>query len=146
MTPVDETAAAAGKPLLMHTIGEPASPGAVVARWRHDGAELDISPSDVVRVTIGLQDGVPVRQGLGTAGQRPHVAALGGITVTPARIGRCYGAIADLSSTPKRYEPTRRGENEFEPWRLRAAASNAGANSRTALRVDDCRGPQSRLR
>lgn len=85
MTPVDETAAAAGEPLLMHAIGAPASPDAVVARWRHDGAEFDISPSDIVRVTIGLQDGVPVRQGLGTAGQRPYVAALGGITVTPAR-------------------------------------------------------------
>ena len=85
MTPVDETAAAAGKPLFMHTIGEPGAPDAVVARWRHDGAELDISPSDVVRVTMSLQDGVPVRQGLGNSGQRPYVAALGGITVTPAQ-------------------------------------------------------------
>jgi len=85
MKPVDETIAAAGQPLLMHAIGEPESPGAVVARWRHNGAELDISPSDIVRVTISLQDGVPVRQGLGNSGQRPYVAALGGITVTPAQ-------------------------------------------------------------
>ena len=84
MTPVDETAAAAGQPLFMHTIGEAESPGAVVARWRHDGAELDISPSDIVRVTIGLQDGVPVWQGLGNSRLRPYVTALGGISVTPA--------------------------------------------------------------
>jgi AraC family transcriptional regulator len=84
MTPFDETAAVVGCPLFMHTIGELVSPGAVVARWRHNGAELDISPTDVVRVTIGLQDGVPVWQGLGNSELRPYVTAIGGVSVTPA--------------------------------------------------------------
>lgn len=61
------------------------SPGAVVARWRHNAATVNISPSNVVRVTIGLLDGVAVRQGLGGSAQRLYVRAAGGVTVTPAQ-------------------------------------------------------------
>jgi AraC family transcriptional regulator len=85
MKPFDETAAVVGSPLFIHTIGQPTEPAAVIARWSHNGAELDLSASDVVRVTIGLQDGAAVRQGLAGASLRRYEAQVAGVSVTPAQ-------------------------------------------------------------
>lgn len=85
MKPVDETIAAVGLPVFMHSVGEESSPSVVVARWRHSGGIFDIGASDVVRVTINLQDGVPVlRHQTGNAAPRAYVAAVGSVSVAPA--------------------------------------------------------------
>jgi AraC family transcriptional regulator len=84
MKPVAETIAAVGPPVFMHSIGEKASPSAMIARWRHSGGDFDIGASDIVSVVINLQDGVPVRHRIGDSGPRAHVAAVGSVSVTPA--------------------------------------------------------------
>jgi AraC family transcriptional regulator len=83
MKPVAETIAQVGEPEFLHSIGQKASPNAMIARWRHDGGDFDISASDIVSVVINLQDSVPVRHKTGDS-QRAHVAAVGSVTVTPA--------------------------------------------------------------
>jgi AraC family transcriptional regulator len=84
MTPVAETIAAVGPPVFMHSVGQEPSPSVVVARWRHGGGTFDIAASDVVQVTINLQDGVPVRHQTGNAASRAYVAAVGSVSVLPA--------------------------------------------------------------
>jgi AraC-like DNA-binding protein len=84
MKPVAETIAAVGPPVFMHSIGEKASPSAMIARWRHSGGDFDIGASDIVSVVINLQDGVPVRHRIGDSAPRAHVAAVGSVSVTPA--------------------------------------------------------------
>ena len=69
--------------MFVHTVGDKSSPYATIARWQHSGGELDISPSDIVRITISLQDGVPVVERTGNRTPRAHVAAIGCVTVTP---------------------------------------------------------------
>ena len=54
---VAEAIAALGAPVFMRTMGEESSPSAVIARWRHSGAEIDIGASDTVRVAMSLQTG-----------------------------------------------------------------------------------------
>jgi AraC family transcriptional regulator len=54
---VAETIAALGAPVFMRTMGEESSPSAVIARWRHSGAEIDIGASHTVRVAMSLQTG-----------------------------------------------------------------------------------------
>jgi AraC family transcriptional regulator len=83
MTPVAETVAAVGSPVFMHTVGDKSSPYATIARWQHSGGEFDISPSDFVRITMNLQDGVPVVERKGNRAPRARVAAIGSVTVTP---------------------------------------------------------------
>jgi AraC-like DNA-binding protein len=84
MTPVAEAIAAVGPPAFMHWVGEESSPSAVVARWRHSGGTFDIAASDIVQVTINLQEGVPVRHQTGNAASRAYVAAVGSVSVLPA--------------------------------------------------------------
>ena len=84
MAPVAETIAAVGPPVFMHSVGEESSPSAVVARWRHNGGIFDIAASDVVQVTINLQDGVPVRYQTENAAPRAYVGAVGSVSVLPA--------------------------------------------------------------
>ncbi len=84
MKPVAETIDAVGPPLFMHSVGEESSPSVVVARWRHNGGTFDIAASDIVRVTINLQNGVPVRHQTGNAASRAYVAAVGSVMVAPA--------------------------------------------------------------
>jgi AraC-like DNA-binding protein len=84
MKPVAETIAAVGPPVFMHSIGEKASPNAMIARWRHSGGDFDIGASDIVSVVVNLQDGVPVRHRIGDSAPRAHVAAVGSVSVTPA--------------------------------------------------------------
>jgi AraC family transcriptional regulator len=83
MKPVAETIAALGAPVFIHAVGERASPGVVVARWRHSGAEVDIGASDVVRVAVSLQDGQNVRLQTGNVASRANVK-VGGVGVMPA--------------------------------------------------------------
>ena len=56
LRPVAETIAVIGAPVCMHTVGDKSSPNAVIARWRHSGGDFDISASDIVSVTMNLQD------------------------------------------------------------------------------------------
>lgn len=84
MKPVAGTIAAVGPPVFMHSVGEGSSPSVVVARWRHSGGTFDIAASDIVAVTINLQDGVPVRHQTGNAASRAYVAAVGSVSVLPA--------------------------------------------------------------
>jgi AraC family transcriptional regulator len=81
---VAETIALVGEPEFLHSIGEKASPNAMIARWRHNGGDFDIAASDIVSVVINLQDGVPVRHKIGDSVARVHVAAVGSVSVTPA--------------------------------------------------------------
>jgi AraC family transcriptional regulator len=83
MKPVAETIAALGTPVFMHTVGEGSSPSAVIARWRHRGAEIDIAASDTVRVAISLQNGQHVREQRGNAASRANITA-GSVSVLPA--------------------------------------------------------------
>jgi AraC family transcriptional regulator len=81
---VAETIALVGEPEFLHSIGEKASPNAMIARWRHKGGDFDIAASDIVSVVINLQDGVPVHHKIGGSVARAHVAAVGSVSVTPA--------------------------------------------------------------
>lgn len=83
MKAVAETIAALGAPVFMHTVGNDPSPSAMIARWRHGGAELDFSPSDTVRVAISLQGGQQVRQQTGIAVSHGNIR-VGSVSVLPA--------------------------------------------------------------
>jgi AraC family transcriptional regulator len=84
MRPLAETIAAVGKPMFLHSVGEQSSPKAMVARFSHNGGDFDIAASDIVRVAINLQDGVPFRQKTGNAPPRSYIAAVGNVSVVPA--------------------------------------------------------------
>src|ERR1700736_3500417 len=84
MTPVADTIAAVGLPVFMQSVGEQSSPSAVVARFRHGGGKFDIRPSDIVQVSLNLQEGVPLRYQTGSAASHAHVAAVGNVSMTPA--------------------------------------------------------------
>jgi AraC family transcriptional regulator len=98
MTPFHQAKAAVGAPVFLHTVGELSAPDAMIARWRHDGAEIDFDESDIVRVAVNLQDGVPVRHQTGDAASRAYVASVGSVTVTPAhkRIKMAIRGPADI--------------------------------------------------
>ena len=84
MTPVTQAIAMVGPPVFLQTVGDVSAPDAMIARWRHNGAEVDFDESDIIRVTVNLQDGVPVRRQTGDAASCAYVAAVGSVTVTPA--------------------------------------------------------------
>jgi AraC family transcriptional regulator len=84
MTPFYQAKAAVGLPVFLQTVGDLAAPDAMIARWRHNGAELDIDASDIVRVTLNLQNGVPVRHQTADAASAAYVAAVGSVNVMPA--------------------------------------------------------------
>jgi AraC family transcriptional regulator len=83
--PLAEAIAAVGKPLLLHSVGEESAPKAMVARFCHNGGDFDIAASDIVRVTINLQGGVPVRYKTDNVPPCSHTAAIGNVSVVPAR-------------------------------------------------------------
>jgi AraC family transcriptional regulator len=80
---VAETIAALGAPVFMRTVGEESSPSAVIARWRHSGAEIDIGASDTVRVAMSLQTGQHVCLRTGKAVGRANIK-VGSVSVMPA--------------------------------------------------------------
>ena len=84
MRSLAETIAAVGKPMFLRSVGEVSSPKAMVARFCHNGGDFDIAASDIVRVAINLQDGVPVRYKTGNAPLRSYIAAVGNVSVVPA--------------------------------------------------------------
>src|ERR1700684_3355670 len=84
MKPLAEAIAAVGKPLLLHSVGEKSSPKAMVARFCHNGGDFDIAASDIVQVTINLQDGVPIRHKSGNAPPGSYNASVGNVSVMPA--------------------------------------------------------------
>jgi AraC-like DNA-binding protein len=84
MTPFNQAKAAVGPPVFLQTVGDLPAPDAMIARWRHNGAEVDIDPSDIIQVAVNLQDGVPVRHRTGDAAAGAYVAAVGSVTVLPA--------------------------------------------------------------
>jgi AraC family transcriptional regulator len=83
MKPVAETIDALGAPVFLHTVGEGSSTNAVIARWRHGDAEVDIRPSDTLRVAISLQDGQHVHHQAGNAASRANIK-VGSVSVMPA--------------------------------------------------------------
>jgi hypothetical protein len=83
MKAVAETIAAIGNPVLLQTVGNPTEPTATIARWRHNGCEVTITPADTVRVAISLQTGHHVRHESATATMSADVA-VGSVTVMPA--------------------------------------------------------------
>jgi AraC-like DNA-binding protein len=84
MTPFDQVKAAVGPPVFLETVGDLAAPDALIARWRHNGADVDIDESDIIRVTVNLQDGVPLRRQTGDGASVAYVAAVGSVGVWPA--------------------------------------------------------------
>lgn len=84
MKPLAEAIAAVGKPMLLHSAGEESAPKAMVARFCHNGGDFDIAPSDIVRVTINLRDGVPVRAETDSVPPRSYIASAGNVSVVPA--------------------------------------------------------------
>ena len=84
MKPLAEAIAAVGKPLLLHSVGEESAPKAMVARFCHNGGDFDIAASDIVRVTINLQGGVPVRYKTDDVQPCSQTAAIGNVSVVPA--------------------------------------------------------------
>jgi AraC-like DNA-binding protein len=84
MTPFNQTRAMIGPPVFLRTVGGLSAPNAMIARWRHNGAEVDIDATDIIRVAINLQNGVPVRHQTGDAASGAYVAAVGSVTVLPA--------------------------------------------------------------
>lgn len=83
MIPFEQAKAAVGPPVFLQTLGNLSAPDAMIARWRHNGADVDIDESDIVRVTVNLQDGVPLRHQTG-AESGAYVAAVGSVGVWPA--------------------------------------------------------------
>jgi len=86
MKPVAEAIAALGAPVFMHAVGEGSSPNAVIARWRHHGAEFDVSASDTVSIAVSMQDVRHVWQLTGKAARRAAIGA-GSLSVLPAHEG-----------------------------------------------------------
>jgi AraC family transcriptional regulator len=84
MKAVAETIAALGVPILLQAMGDGPSPIAMIARWRHGNAEVDVAASDTVRVVLSLQDGQQVENRLGEATSSARIRA-GSVSVTPAR-------------------------------------------------------------
>lgn len=84
MKPLAEAIAAVGKPMLLHSAGEKSAPKATVARFCHNGGDFDIAPSDIVRVTINLRDGVRARAETDSVPPRSYIAAAGNVSVVPA--------------------------------------------------------------
>jgi AraC family transcriptional regulator len=84
MTPFDQVKAAVGPPVFLETVGDLAAPDALIARWRHNGADVDIDESDIIRVTVNLQHGVPLRRQTGDGASVAYVAAVGSVGVWPA--------------------------------------------------------------
>jgi AraC-like DNA-binding protein/nitrogen regulatory protein PII len=86
MKPVAEAIAALGAPVFMHAVGAGSSPNAVIARWRHHGAEFDVSPSDTVSIAVSMQAVRHVWQLTGRAARRAAIGA-GSLSVLPAHEG-----------------------------------------------------------
>jgi AraC family transcriptional regulator len=82
---VADTIAAVGNPDFLHSVGAKAAPNAMIARWRHNGGDFDITTADIVSVVINLQDGVPIRHKIGEGMAGGYVAAVGSVSVTPPR-------------------------------------------------------------
>jgi AraC family transcriptional regulator len=83
MTPFDQVKAAVGPPVFLKSVGDQTTPDALIARWRHTGADVDIDESDIIRVTVNLQDGVPLRRQAGDGASVAYVAAVGSVGVWP---------------------------------------------------------------
>jgi AraC family transcriptional regulator len=86
MKPVAEAIAALGAPVFMHAVGDGSSPNAVIARWRHHGAEFDVSASDTVSIAVSMQDVRHVWQQTGKAADGAAIGA-GSLSVLPAHEG-----------------------------------------------------------
>jgi AraC family transcriptional regulator len=86
MKPVAEAIAALGAPVFMHAVGDGSSPNAVIARWRHHGAEFDVSPSDTVSIAVSMQEVRHVWQLTGRAARCAAIGA-GSLSVLPAHEG-----------------------------------------------------------
>ena len=86
MKPVAEAIAALGAPVFMHAMGDGSSPNAVIARWRHHGAEFDVSASDTVCIAVSMQDVRHVWQQTGKAADGAAIGA-GSLSVLPAHEG-----------------------------------------------------------
>lgn len=86
MKPVAEAIAALGAPVFMRAVGDGSSPNAVIARWRHHGAEFDVSASDTVSIAVSMQDVRHVWQQTGKAADSAAIGA-GSLSVLPAHEG-----------------------------------------------------------
>ncbi|PZM10475.1 helix-turn-helix transcriptional regulator [Rhizobium tubonense] len=86
MKPVAETIAAFGAPVFMHAVGDGPSPTAVIARWRHHGAEFDVTASDALCVAISMQDVKYIWQQTGKVADRADIG-VGSLSVLPPHEG-----------------------------------------------------------
>lgn len=83
MKAVAETIAVNGQPVLLQTVGNPTEPTATIARWRHSGCDITITPADTVRVSISLLSGQHVRHESASATKSAHLT-IGSVSVMPA--------------------------------------------------------------
>lgn len=78
MQALNDTIAALGQPVFARTLGPSARPAAVIARWRHEPATVDVAPSNAIRLAISLVDGRNARNRNGDAradrSQRGHLS------------------------------------------------------------------------
>jgi AraC-like DNA-binding protein len=86
MQAVTETVAALGEPVFMHEVGDGSSTDAVIARWRHPGAEFEVSATDAVCVAVSMQEVRHIWQRADMAADRADIG-VGSIAVLPAHEG-----------------------------------------------------------
>lgn len=78
----DDANAVLGASLFTRAISLGCVRPALVARWRHRDAEVDVAPSDTVRIVMSLQDGQRVHDR--AAGLAPTRIRAGSVTAFPA--------------------------------------------------------------
>jgi AraC family transcriptional regulator len=78
MRALDDTIAALGSPVFVRALGVRSEPTAVIARWRHGAAVIEVAPSSTIRVAMSLVDARNARH---RDGQRAHRAPGGSVSV-----------------------------------------------------------------
>lgn len=96
MTPLEDTIASLGSPLLIRALSVSSSHVATIARWRHGAATVEIGPSDTYQIAMTLVEGRNVRSD--TAGYSASRVRGGSISViSPAEATRVsVGGDADV--------------------------------------------------
>lgn len=85
---IEETNAALGPSLLTHAISLGSGRSALVARWRHRDAEVDVVSSDTVRITMSLEDGQRIHDR--TGGRTRTGVRAGSMAVFPTHTRTCF--------------------------------------------------------
>ena len=85
MKAVEETIAAHGKPVFMQAMGDRPSPNVVVARWRYNGGEANVDPSDTLRIAMSLHNGSRLSLQSGSSASQAALT-VGSVTVLPTHL------------------------------------------------------------